>query len=280
MGKFDKDSLGDRMKGYEAVYKQILVPKLPIVIRVDGKAFHTFTKGMAKPFDDLLMDTMQRTMLALCKDLQTCKLGYTQSDEITLVCVCDDVIKTEGLYKYKVNKILSIIASKATRYFNKFFSENIRNLEQYPNTFTNAVDIEVYRSKEFGAEFDCRVMNIPEYDVINNLIWRQQDATRNSIQMLGQANFSHKELQGKNCSEIQDMLIARKGINWNNLAVDKKRGSCCYRVKDDEEETRTPWVVDKDMPILTEAAARERFTKIMFGNIVNNPLMVDLNSEN
>ena len=108
MAKFDNDSLGNRQKGYEAVYKQKLVPKMPIVMRIDGKAFHTFTKGMKKPFDDLLIDSMQKTMLALCKDTPTCKLGYTQSDEITIGCVCDDMKKTEGLYDDKVQKILSI----------------------------------------------------------------------------------------------------------------------------------------------------------------------------
>ena len=94
MGKFDKDSLGTRMKGYEAVYKQKTVARVPLVIRVDGKAFHTFTRGMKKPFDELLMDSMQITMLNLCKDLQNCKFGYTQSDEITLVFTIDDVIKS------------------------------------------------------------------------------------------------------------------------------------------------------------------------------------------
>lgn len=275
MGKFDNDSLGTRQKGYEAVYKQKLVPKMPIVLRIDGKAFHTFTKGMKKPFDDLLMDSMQQTMLALCKDIPTCKLGYTQSDEITIVCICDDMKKTEGLYDYKVQKILSVIASKATRYFNKIFFENVEKLQHDKDVFKSVVDVNVYKKKLFAAEFDCRVINIPEWDVINNLIWRQQDATRNSIQMLGQSYFSQKQLDKKNTSQIMDMLMLRENVNWNDLATAKKRGSCCYR-KENNNNKRNPWYLDNDMPILTEEQARAKFLKIMFGNITNNPLLKEL----
>lgn len=261
MGKFDKDSLGDRMKEYESVYKQKLVPKMPLVIRVDGKAFHTFTKGMAKPFDDLLIDTMQRTMIAVCKELSTCKLGYVQSDEITFVCSIDDVKKTQGLYKYKVNKILSIVASKTTKHFNKFFYENVCRLEKDEKSFKNVTSLSVYKKKLFEAEFDCRVMNIPDWDVINNLIWRQQDATRNSIQMLGQAYFTQKQLHKKNCSEIMDMLVNEKGVNWNDLDVYKKRGSTCYKI---EEKGKNKWSLDLNMPILTDDEARKKYNNIMF----------------
>lgn len=274
MGKFDKDLLGNRQKTYEAVYKQTLVQKAPIVIRIDGKAFHSFTKKMAKPFDDLLIDTMQKTTLELCKDLATCKFGYTQSDEITLVCICDDVIKTEGLFKYKAQKIISIVASKATKYFNKIFYENVIKLENNPYEYKNVVDINIYKNKLFDAEFDCRVMNIPEWDVINNIIWRQQDATRNSIQMLGQAYFTQKELEEKNCSEIMDKLMNEKNINWNNLEIYKKRGSCCYRKENDKK--RKKWIIDKNMQILTTPEAKEKFTKILYSETKNNPLMIKI----
>ena len=274
MGKFDKDSLGNRQKTYEAVYKQTLVQKAPIVIRIDGKAFHSFTKKMAKPFDDLIIDTMQKTMLELCKDLATCKFGYTQSDEITLVCICDDVIRTEGLFKYKAQKIISIVASKTTKYFNKIFYENMQKLENNPKEYKNVVDINIYKNKLFEAEFDCRVMNIPEWDVINNIIWRQQDATRNSIQMLGQAYFTQKELEKKNCSEIMDKLMNEKNINWNNLEIYKKRGSCCYRKENDKK--RKKWIIDKNMQILTTPEAKEKFTKILYSETKNNPLMIKI----
>ena len=265
MGKFDKDSLGNRMKAYEATYKQKLVQKMPIVIRVDGKAFHTFTKGLKKPFDDLLMNTMQKTMFCLCKDLQNAKFGYVQSDEITIVCTLDDYIKSEGLYNYKVQKILSIVASKATKYFNKAFYENVKKLEENKEAFKEVAEIEKYKKKLFEAEFDCRVMNIPDFDIINNIIWRQQDATRNSIQMLGQAYFSQKELNNKSCSDIMDMLIVNKKINWNNLPIDKKRGACCYK-KLNNNDKRAKWIIDKSMPILTEESARTWFNDIIFPN--------------
>lgn len=248
MGKFDKDSLGDRMKDYEAVYKQKAMPKMPIVIRIDGKAFHTFTKGMHKPFDDLLMDAMQRTMISLCSELQGAVFGYVQSDEITIVSKLADIRKSEMLYDGKVQKILSITPSKATKYFNKYFFENVEKLERNPEAFKNHVDISVYKKKLFEAEFDTRMMSIPDFDVINNLIWRQQDAVRNSISAMAHSMFTTKELHGKNCSDMMDMMIER-GQNWNDLPTYKKRGTCCYKV---EEGIRSKWKLDLDMPILTE----------------------------
>jgi tRNA(His) 5'-end guanylyltransferase len=278
MGKFDKDSLGNRQKEYEVVYKQQLVPKMPIVLRCDGNAFHTFCKGLKKPFDDIIATTMQQTMVALCKELPTCKLGYTQSDEITLVCIIDDITKTEGLYKYRAQKIISLVAAKATKYFNKFFFENVEKLENNPDAFKNIVSLKTYKKKLFEATFDCRVMNIPDWDIINNLIWRQQDATRNSIQMLGQANYSQKEINKKTCSEIMDMLMLEKNINWNNLEVYKKRGCCCYKVET-EGKKRPEWYLDLNMPILTEPKARQNFIKIMFKNVKNNPLLINFDDK-
>ena len=248
MGKFDKDSLGNRMKTYESVYKQRLVPKMPIVLRIDGKAFHTFTRGMKKPFDDLLIDTMQKTMVRLCEDLQGAKFGYTQSDEITLISTLDDMVKSQAPYDGSVQKLLSIYASKATKYFNMEFYENVYKLQHDENAFKEVVDVDVYIKKLFDAEFDCRVMNIPEHDLINNLIWRQQDATRNSISSLAQANFSHNALQSKSSSDMMDMLMLEKNINWNDLETRKKRGSCCYKI---EAMGRHVWKIDNEMPIIT-----------------------------
>jgi tRNA(His) 5'-end guanylyltransferase len=258
MGRFDKDSLGNRMKKYEDVYKQNLVPNMPVVLRIDGKAFHTFTKKMKKPFDDLLINTMQKTMVSLCSDIQGAKFGYTQSDEITIVIKLDD-IRSQMFFDGKVQKILSITASKATKYFNKHFYDNVNLLKSGKSDFENVVELNIYENKLFQAEFDCRVMNIPEGDLINNLIWRQMDATRNSISTLAQANFSHSELQGKSSSDMMDMLVNIKNINWNDLAVYKKRGSCCYKVK---VGIRRKWLLNKEMPILTE-------NRTFFENIVS-----------
>lgn len=218
---------------------------------------------------------MKKTMQALCKDLSTCKYGYTQSDEITLVCICDDMIRTEGLYKYKVNKILSICASKTTKYFNKFFYQNVQKLKANPNAFKNVVDVKVYEKKLFDAEFDCRVMNIPDWDVVNNVIWRQQDATRNSIQMLGQSQFSQKELDKKSCSDIMDMLILQKNINWNDLETYKKRGCSCTR-EVDKKTGSSKWIINENMPILTEPTAKKGFNKTLYDKTSNNPLMKNI----
>ena len=108
-------------------------------------------------------------------------------------------------------------------------------------------------------------MNISDFDVINNIIWRQQDATRNSIQMLAQSQFKHSELQGKNTSELMDMLVLKRGINWNSLETYKKRGCCCYRKEDNGKKK---WVLDLEMPIITEEGMREKINDYMFGDRV------------
>ena len=222
MAKFEKDDFGNRQKKYEEVFRQKLVFGEPIVIRCDGKAFHNVCKKMKKPFDDLFIDSMQKTMFWSAQDIQNCKLGYVQSDEITFVCIIDDLMKTHSFYNNEVSKIISIISSKVTKNFIKAFYENIQNLRENPNLFKEIVNIEVYEEKLFEIEFDCRVMNIPNWDVLNNVIWRQQDATRNSILLLGQKYFTHKELYKKKLMQIQDMLVLEKNINWNNLETYKK----------------------------------------------------------
>ncbi len=238
-----KDSLGDRMKNnYESRAKIKLLRRTPVIIRLDGKAFHTFTKGMKRPYDSLLVDTMQQTMLELCKNIQGCKLGYTQSDEITLLLIDYTNLNTDAWFDYEVQKICSISSSMATLYFNKFFEENIKIYEGSQCDFKY---LKIIKSKINKAMFDSRCFNIPKEEVCNCFIWRQQDATRNAIQMLGQSEFSHKELQGKSCNNIQDMLMIEKGINFNNIKTMFKRG-CCAKIEDEN------WVVDKEIPIFTQ----------------------------
>lgn len=266
--KNKKDSLGDRMKAYESVSKTFLTRRQPVIIRLDGKAFHTFTRGMKKPFDDILMQTMQDTMKYLCENIQGCVLGYTQSDEITLVLTDYETITTDAWFGYNVQKMASISASMATLAFNKFFTKNVKILEddiwnawninekdeEYLNTLNDKIN---------KALFDSRVFSIPKEEVCNCLIWRQQDATRNSIQAVGQANFSQKQLNGKSCNKIQDMLFTEKRINWNDFPIDCKRGSCCYKREIKKEivvpktnekiiVNRNEWFVDKNIPIFTQ----------------------------
>jgi tRNA(His) 5'-end guanylyltransferase len=201
-----KDTFGDRMKRYEGVAQTQLMRRTPVIIRLDGKAFHTFTRGLEKPFDDKLGQAMASTMLQLASQIQGCVFGYTQSDEIQLLLKDWDTFTTDAWFDYKVQKMVSVASSIATAHFNRVF--------QHP-TKDNAI-----------ALFDARAFNVPMEEVVNCFLWRQQDATRNSINSLGQAHFSHKSLQGKNTSQVQDMLMLEKGINWNDIPTRFKRGTC------------------------------------------------------
>lgn len=275
------DDLGCRMKTfYEQIPKTRLMRRCPVVIRCDGRSFHTFARKFQKPFDEVLIKTMQETMKYLCENIQGCVLGYTQSDEITLILVDYKKLTSSAFFDYEVQKICSITASMATMAFNKFLKENIdeyglnnmgtafilhgetgRLSDKEKNILKNIMIYEEAYNK--GAMFDARCFNIPKEEVTNLVYWRQLDATRNSIQMIGQANFSHKELQNKSCNDIQDMLMTQKEINWNNLPTYQKRGSCCVKNKiiienNDKVETaqlrntskpENEWIIDKEIPI-------------------------------
>ena len=272
-----RDDLGTRMKVfYENIPKTRLMRRTPVAIRLDGKAFHTFTKGFQKPFDFVLMDAMQKTMKYLCENIQGCVFGYTQSDEITLILVDYQKFTSDAWFDYEVQKLTSVSASMATMAFNKYFSENVEDVIKYNSTHDSLVErkeglLDNYISAvEKGACFDARCFNIPKEEVTNLIYWRQLDATRNSIQMVGQANFSHDELQNKTCDMIQDMLMTKYGINWNNFTIPCKRGTACIRVgaKVTENIKREPqpfgedkstttiiaerhiWIIDRNMPIL------------------------------
>ena len=242
------DDLGLRMKNfYESVPKTRLMRRTPVAIRLDGKAFHTFTRGFQKPFDEVLGKAMRETMKYLCENIQGCVLGYTQSDEITLILIDYQTLNTCAWYDYEVQKMCSVSASMATMAFNKIFAHEIasqskRLYTEYLNDKDASYIDALERSMNKGAMFDSRVFNIPKEEVCNLIYWRQLDATRNSIQMVGQANFSHNELQNKSCNDIQDMLFTQRDINWNNYPVHLKRGSCC--IKKDRD-----WVIDKEIPV-------------------------------
>ena len=262
-----KDSLGDRMKNnYENRAKTYLVRRMPVIIRLDGKAFHTFTRGLKKPYDEIFHNTMNQTMKYLCENIQCCKLGYTQSDEITLLLTDYDTLTTDAWFDSNVQKICSVSASMATLAFNKYFRINFpiycgKNIDDVITDEELEYRHNVYRKFD-TAMFDSRCFNIPVEEVTNCFIWRQQDATRNAIQMLGQCNFSHKELNGKSCNDIQDMLMTQKGINFNDMPTEFKRGVCCVKnrlvstiygnymlVKGADDGQ---WVLDKEIPIFTQ----------------------------
>lgn len=261
----DTSDLAKRMKGYEYVTRTHLITRMPVIIRLDGKAFHTFTRGFKRPFDDVLIKTMQETTKYLCENIQGCVLGYTQSDEITLVLVDYKTFSTNAWFDYNIQKCTSVAASMTTMAFNKFFANNIElyindlvRQENYDEKLEREYVLTLNKALDKGAMFDARIFNIQKEEVTNNIYWRQLDASRNSIQMLGQAYFSHNELHCKNTNQIQDMLMLQKGINWNNLPTHKKRGSCCIRKEgmrlvDKNNATvgiaRDCWVIDEDIPI-------------------------------
>ena len=263
------DSLGDRMKNYEYVSRTYLTRRLPVIIRIDGKAFHSFTRGFRKPFDEVFVKSMQETMKYLCENVQGCVLGYTQSDEITLVLVDYQNRDSDAWFDNNIQKMVSVSASMATMAFNRIFKYEIDRYElDWKTSLTpQSCEIQVAHHKYVetlnkafnkGAMFDSRVFTLPKEEVVNCLIWRQQDATRNSILSVGQANFSHNELHGKKCDVIQDMLFIKNGINWNDYPTTLKRGSCCIKVpvkinEGTENETiRNKWVIDNDIPIFTQ----------------------------
>lgn len=261
-----KDALGDRMKGYENISRIYLTRRVPVIIRLDGKAFHSFTRGFQKPFDRLFMTTMQETMKYLCENIQGCVFAYTQSDEITLVLTDYATIKTDAWFGYNIQKMASVAASMATIAFNRMWSKNVGKFFTYElHHEGNEKAYSAYcLAMEKGALFDARAFSIPKEEVVNCLIWRQQDATRNSIEAVGQANFSQKQLHGKTCDEVQDMLWREKGINWNDFPVDCKRGACCFKtevtgqVPNPHENgamvtvTRRKWKIDTEPPIFTQ----------------------------
>lgn len=276
--KNKKDELGSRMKKYEFNSQYYLMERTPIAIRIDGKNFHTFTKGMSKPFDNLLIEAMQETMKYLCENIQGCVLGYTQSDEITLILVNYKDLKSQSWFDGKVQKISSISASMATLVFNKALDKIVsdrqvlldREYERKDNSYKFCERFFCYISDEDpyqplsrslleesynifsiykkalikGALFDSRCFNIPKEEVTNLIYWRQIDAMRNSIQSFARQYFSNKQLLNKNNSEIKKMLINKYNIDWDDIPSLYKWGSCCIKNKENKN-----WIIDKEIPV-------------------------------
>lgn len=229
------DNLGDRMKRYEHTTKISLMRRTPVIIRIDGRAFHTFTKKFktfdsseqTSPFGDVMHSIMVETAKQLVTSIQNACVGYVQSDEISILLRDWDRHTTEQWFDGGVQKITSVAASIATATFNMQFNQYCKQM-QYSDL----------------AQFDARVFNLPKEEVTNYFIWRQQDASRNSVQMLGHFHFSQKQLHGKNNSQVQDMLMLHKQINWNDLNTWKKRGACVV-------DNGIGIFVDHNIPIFT-----------------------------
>ena len=219
-----RDSLGDRMKSqYEDRTRYALPRRTYTLIRCDGKAFHTFTRGCEKPFDYHLSEAMATATEALCRHAQGAQFGYTQSDEISVLLTDFADIHTDAWFDGNLQKIASVSASIVTAAF-------------------NAAGVSAAM-----ALFDARVFTISDpIEVENYFIWRQQDATRNSIQGLAQAHFSHRELQGVSNAEVQNRLFTEKGVNWNDLSVIHKRGVVVGK------DANADWSCDHDAPVFTQ----------------------------
>lgn len=205
---------------YEDKTRSSLIRRMPVILRLDGKAFHTLTRGCEKPFDKNFIKCMEDTAMRLCAEVQNARFAYSQSDEISLLLTDYDNLDTDQWFDGNIQKICSISASIASVCFTKEFGKD--------------------------AYFDARVFNIPKEEVCNYFIWRQQDASRNSVQGLGQAYFSHKSLIGLNNDQVQEKLWQERQVNWNNLPTNHKRGFCLRRIGTDGN-----WMLDRDIPIFT-----------------------------
>lgn len=248
-----KQSLGDRCKRYEAVSKTTLTPRVPVMARIDGRAFHTFTRGCVKPYDVDLHACMWEAALAVCRDIQGCQLAYIQSDEINLLITDFTRLDTKGWFDYEIQKMCSVAAANASV---AFLVEFIKRFPSRAPALLQGRNL---------PTFDSRFYNVPREDVGNVFLWRQKDAERNSLSMLCQTHFSHKELQGKSSAERQDMLY-EKGVNWNNFTPAVKRGVCAIRKED--ARGRLSWVIDDQIPILSTEEGRAYIDQFLTVGVV------------
>lgn len=250
-----KDALGDRMKVfYEDAYRIKLPRRIPVILRADGKAFHTYTRGLERPYSQSFMDAMDKVALEMCKQIQGAHLAYVQSDEISVLIRNDMTPKTGAWMENNLQKIVSVGASIA------------------------GTTMTVHSPSVFGkikpATFDGRAILLPEGEVTNYFLWRQQDATRNALSMLAQAHFSQKRLHGANQSAMQEMLFTEKGINFDKQPIGFKRGRCVVRVErpfvtERGTGVRRPWEIDQAVPMfgrhrdyVEKHLARYELTKI------------------
>ena len=251
---------------YEDRTRYKLARRTNTIIRIDGKAFHTFTKGLDRPFDRGLIEDMDKTAEFLCQNIQGAKFAYVQSDEISILITDYDDIDTHAWFDGNLQKMVSISASLATAKFNQLRMARACSDSDGDLAEKMLANLEIEQFKL--AMFDARVFQIPyQEEAINYFIWRQQDATRNSISSVAQSLYSAKELHGKKTSDMQEMIF-QKGINWNDFTPREKRGSIIRRVehvyarRDEpimdgktrviEAYKRKKWEADPETPIISQ----------------------------
>jgi tRNA(His) guanylyltransferase len=255
--------LEDRIKEYyEGRTKQYLMRRMITIIRLDGKGFSKYTNGLEKPFDNGFSDDMDATAVYLCENIQGAKFAYTQSDEISVVLTDFDNLETSAWFDYNVQKMVSIAASLATAKFNQLRA--FRKLHETGASYSSENKV---RRQEL-AHFDARVFQVPSInEMVNVMIWRQQDCTRNSISMAASANFSHGQLEGVSGADKQEMLFSEKGINWNDYRPKFKRGTVIskkaitFQDIEGNDYIRTKWLPDYNTPIFTQD--KEYLTKFI-----------------
>lgn len=223
-----KDTLGDRMKeNYENRTRISLPRRTYTIIRVDGKAFHTYTKGLTRPFDSGLIEDMNNTAAYLCKNIMGAKFAYVQSDEISILITDFEDIGTQSWFDSNLQKMCSVAASLATAKFNQLRMSRRCWEGNDIDGYLDQKDVDNFKL----AMFDARVFQIPQRaEVSNYFIWRQQDATRNSISSVAQSLYSSKELNKKSTNDMQEMIF-QKGINWNDYSFREKRGGIIGKVQ-------------------------------------------------
>lgn len=234
------DELGNRMKeNYENRTRYLLPRRTYTILRLDGKAFHTYTKGLKRPFDSGLIADMDAAIVAMLPKLQGVVFAYTQSDEISILLTDFEKETTSAWFDGNLQKMCSVAASIITAEFNKY---RMWRSDIIYDTLGSPFPFDKYNM----AYFDCRVFTIPDRtEVMNYFRWRQQDCIRNSVSMVAQSNFSHKELHGKSQINMHDMLHA-KGVNWATDFTDgEKNGRIIEKVtyKSGDVE-RTHWVAN------------------------------------
>ena len=258
------ETLSEKMKRFESENITKLKPKTPVIIRLDGRAFYTFTKGLTKPFDEDLSYLMQCTALGLASEIQNTKFIYSQSDEISMLLTDWDNPNTDTWYGYRLQKLISVSASMATVKFNQAlmkiidkYANKMSKLDVILNTDRpyivdniplNKDELKwaIWYKKQFQAVFDSRAFNIPKEEVSNYFLYRYRDAKRNSIQALARSCFSHKQLEYKNISDMIQMVKEKTDIDYNKLPSLQKVGFAVYK---NEEEN---WIIDTEVPDIYE----------------------------
>lgn len=240
-----RDDFGDRMKAYEAVTDTRLAALTPVVIRVDGRAFHTLTRKLEKPFDRLFMQVMDHVTLELCKQVPNCRFGYVQSDEISLVLL-EPSVHSQQWFDGRLQKILSLTAAIASTEF------RLHLLDLLNVTHENASEWGPYIPLAKGALFDCRAFSIPERDVCNYFIWRQKDCRRNAVLSMAQHHIGKKQIHGM---DVRNLMSRLYSMGFSEADIPAFNGRACVRTEKEMERpdgtrfTRMKWEMSEEVPV-------------------------------